>query len=184
MVGDQLPSFQLCHSCSGRKPGRNRHRAAPASGLRPVGHKEAQDFTKTGCHSCDSLCFFAAKEICLETGGWGRQIPEVVSNSSLNQHNRRRSIARASSRKNVRDRAAVGDAVWAAGLVVNFGAWVEAESPWVVTEHSAGDVLKRLDPEPSSAADVWSQDARLRTLRIEVDRPQGQGHKALEETKE
>ena len=65
-----------------------------------------------------------------------------------------------------------------------WSAWVEAESPWVVTDHSARDVLKRLDPEPSTAADVWSQDARLRTLRIQVDRVRGQGDKALEDTKE
>ena len=49
-------------------------------------------------------------------------------------------------------------------------AWVDVQPPWGKVRHSASQVLKRLDPEPSSSADVWSQDARLRTLVIEAQR--------------
>ena len=62
-----------------------------------------------------------------------------------------------------------------------WSAWVEADSPWVVTSHSASDVLERLDPEPATATDVWSQDARLRVLRIDVGRNAVERAKGLEE---
>jgi hypothetical protein len=65
-----------------------------------------------------------------------------------------------------------------------WSAWVEADSPWVVTSHSAADVLQRLDPEPATAEDVWSRDSRLRTLRIDVDRRLDQIDKGLEDTEE
>lgn len=59
-------------------------------------------------------------------------------------------------------------------------AWVEAEPPWDLEGHSASTLLPRLVAEPSTVAEVWTQDVRLKEFRIEVRRGVKSRNKAIQ----